>query len=295
MNPVVGVVGVFNLQGSSWDRVKRRFYIHSRKNPALSTQVGPYDVDLFRTQDEGAAAAGGEAALAEGGAGSSSSGGGSNGKGGAELVGEVAAVSGNGSSTSSSSSNGASAADAAATAVAGDSKRRYACYCYSTGELQVVEGGVSQEVALAHARGELFWISPVVQAGGVEFAPLGLTGMYNGGGAVQSCTVVAGQEAQATAEKLATTTAAATADAGGSTSRGSVTAAAAAGLKASSEVVASMQVRGCGAMLMYCSKRPHAVWINLAPRDFEYNEYTKELRVEVPLVEGLRSEVLVRL
>lgn len=28
LNPACGVVGVFNLQGASWDRSRRRFHIH---------------------------------------------------------------------------------------------------------------------------------------------------------------------------------------------------------------------------------------------------------------------------
>ena len=40
MNAYCGVVGAFNLQGSSWDRVRRKFYVHDAKPPPLSTQVG---------------------------------------------------------------------------------------------------------------------------------------------------------------------------------------------------------------------------------------------------------------
>ena len=40
MNAYCGVVGAFNLQGSSWDRVRRKFYVHDSKPPPLSTQVG---------------------------------------------------------------------------------------------------------------------------------------------------------------------------------------------------------------------------------------------------------------
>lgn len=49
-NPVVGVVGVFNLQGASWDRIRRKFLVHSRNPPTLSTTIAPRDVDVLRQQ-----------------------------------------------------------------------------------------------------------------------------------------------------------------------------------------------------------------------------------------------------
>ena len=54
-NPVVGVVGVFNLQGASWDRIRRKFLVHTRNPPTLSTTVAPRDVDVLRQQAEEAA------------------------------------------------------------------------------------------------------------------------------------------------------------------------------------------------------------------------------------------------
>lgn len=61
-NSVTGVVGVFHLQGSSWDRVRRKFHVHDKAPRRLSTEVRPYDVDAFRPPSNGSAAA--EAAVA---------------------------------------------------------------------------------------------------------------------------------------------------------------------------------------------------------------------------------------
>ena len=36
MNSATGVVGVFNLQGASWDRSRRRFHIHDASPPELT-------------------------------------------------------------------------------------------------------------------------------------------------------------------------------------------------------------------------------------------------------------------
>ncbi|GLC45302.1 hypothetical protein PLESTB_000307100 [Pleodorina starrii] len=55
-NPVTGVVGVFHLQGSSWDRVRRKFHLHDKAPRALTTEVRPYDVDAFRPPSTGAPA-----------------------------------------------------------------------------------------------------------------------------------------------------------------------------------------------------------------------------------------------
>ncbi|KXZ42609.1 hypothetical protein GPECTOR_130g570 [Gonium pectorale] len=58
-NPVTGVVGVFHLQGSSWDRVRRKFHVHDKAPRPLSAEVRPYDVDIFRPTSTGATAANG--------------------------------------------------------------------------------------------------------------------------------------------------------------------------------------------------------------------------------------------
>lgn len=47
-NPVVGIVGVFNLQGSSWDRNRRKFHIHDKQGVTLATAVCPHDIEPFR-------------------------------------------------------------------------------------------------------------------------------------------------------------------------------------------------------------------------------------------------------
>ena len=48
VNTTTGVVGVFNLQGSSWDRSRRRFNFHNTAPPKLSTRVHVADIEMFR-------------------------------------------------------------------------------------------------------------------------------------------------------------------------------------------------------------------------------------------------------
>ncbi len=47
MNKYGGVVGVFNIQGSSWSRSRRQFIIHDNSPPPLTTVVRPADIPLF--------------------------------------------------------------------------------------------------------------------------------------------------------------------------------------------------------------------------------------------------------
>lgn len=44
VNKVSSIVGVFNIQGASWDRQRRRFHIHDAQPSALWTRVRPSDV-----------------------------------------------------------------------------------------------------------------------------------------------------------------------------------------------------------------------------------------------------------
>uniref|UniRef100_A0A7S1SIE2 Alpha-galactosidase n=1 Tax=Tetraselmis chuii TaxID=63592 RepID=A0A7S1SIE2_9CHLO len=54
VNHVSALVGVFNVQGASWDRSLRRFHIHDDAPSALWTRVRPADVWAFRRGSRGA-------------------------------------------------------------------------------------------------------------------------------------------------------------------------------------------------------------------------------------------------
>ena len=49
VNKYSGVVGVFNIQGSTWSRTRRQFIIHDTSPPQLTTVVKPADIPLFST------------------------------------------------------------------------------------------------------------------------------------------------------------------------------------------------------------------------------------------------------
>ncbi|GAX76619.1 hypothetical protein CEUSTIGMA_g4065.t1 [Chlamydomonas eustigma] len=47
VNPYCGVVGIFHLQGSSWDRTRRKFFEHDKGPRPLTGQVRPRDIETF--------------------------------------------------------------------------------------------------------------------------------------------------------------------------------------------------------------------------------------------------------
>lgn len=168
-NAVVGIVGCFNLQGSSWDRSRRKFHIHDKRGATLDTTVRPSDIEPFRTLAAATAVGSGTAS--------------SNGSGESRWVGAATAA----------------GVDTAAAAQAGSSngtlvqeqqqQQQFAVYRYGTEELRVCSASEGVAVQLGKAGSDLVWISPLQQQAGISFAPLGLVEMFNGGGSVQSYTM----------------------------------------------------------------------------------------------------------
>ncbi len=102
----------------------------------------------------------------------------------------------------------------------------------------------------------LMYVCVSLQASGVEFAPIGLHKMYNGGGAVLSCRLQpAGPGASGKAPVFVTS------------------------------------VRGCGPFLAYCSRRPDSVTTNGLSLFFEYNSETRALHLDVPGCKSLRCDL----
>jgi raffinose synthase len=181
-NAVVGIVGCFNLQGSSWDRSRRKFHIHDKRGATLDTTVRPSDIEPFRALAAAAAA--------------------------------TAVGSGTASSNGESRWAGAATAagvDTAAAAEAGSSngtrvqqqQQQFAVYRYGTEELRVCGASDGVAVQLGKAGSDLVWISPLQQQAGISFAPLGLVEMFNGGGSVQSYTMQPRQQRPAAAAAVA--------------------------------------------------------------------------------------------
>lgn len=223
VNDFTGVVGVFHLQGSSWDRNRRRFAFHSKTPPPLTTTVKVADVEPLRSV--AAAACGDEASFADtfmtrdqdGGDGdrySSSE---------ASSESEDAHWNAPPPSTSSSMSNGnrnrrtagkntaygsyargydsdiSSEGDADGHLRRGPQFGRravqpqpccdYVVYVNKTKTLSRIgaDGGV--DVSLEAGQAAVVTLAPVSTAFGVDFSPIGLVNMLNSGGALVSVEV----------------------------------------------------------------------------------------------------------
>ncbi|KAG2451611.1 hypothetical protein HYH02_003392 [Chlamydomonas schloesseri] len=233
-NPVTGVVGVFHLQGSSWDRVRRKFHVHDKAPRRLSTEVRPYDVDAFRPPSEGSAAA--EAAVA--------------------------------------------------------ASEPFAVYSRASGVLSLLHGNEGVKVSLPSAEADVLTVSRVIRVAGSSFAPLGLSNMVNGGGAVRALTHTFGLPAPASSVSGGATN--------GNGRHG--------GAVPTRECVFTMTVRGYGELVCYCGREPDLVLLNGARLQPEVS-YTYgasivaagsgavaeggRLRVDLPRVSDLENEVQV--
>jgi raffinose synthase len=265
-NPVVGIVGVFNLQGSSWDRNRRKFHVHDKRGQTLTTHITPADVEAFRHPAAAAAAAGGDGASAT----------------------DV-----NGSSSSRWAAAAAAAGVDGAAAVQQTQQQQqqlFAVYRYDTEELAVVPSNGSVSVALSPSGSDLVWVSPLQVCDAVSFAPIGLVDMFNGGGAVTSFTLA---PAHAPAQSAAAAAGSGIPSSSSRASSSSPVVAAAAAANGSPAAVAALQLKGCGRFLAYSSVRPSRVLLNLTPFNFSWDEFTNRLEFEVPQMEGLQCEVQV--
>eukprot|EP00775_Hariotina_reticulata_P012148 gene12148-12286_t len=126
------------------------------------------------------------------------------------------------------------------------------------------------------AGSDLVWISPLHCCNGASLAPLGLIEMFNGGGSVLSCSITPGNAQGGLGRAAAGAAGGATGDDG---------------LRA----IGTLQLRGNGRFLAYSSGRPARVLVNLTPRDFVWDQFTKRLEFEVPQLseEELHCEVEV--
>jgi raffinose synthase len=187
MNAVSGCVGVFNVQGGSFDRRRRAFYTHDAAPGALGAEVRPRDVPPL-----------------------------------------------------------AGAAE------------RFALWSDATRALTLA-AAAGPGLALRVAGGgghDVVTISPVQEAAGVLFAPIGLVGMLNAGGAVLS-------------------SAFAPAEGGGGDGDGGN----------GGVPVAALRVRGAGAFVAYASHRPTRVAVAGVDVPFEYDAAQVLLRFELPAEE----------
>ncbi|KAL4457682.1 hypothetical protein ABPG75_012547 [Micractinium tetrahymenae] len=130
----------------------------------------------------------------------------------------------------------------------------FAAYQDSTKELRLLGAADCLEVRLAGGGGsDVVTLSPVTEAGGVLFAPIGLTDMLNAGGAVLSCAVSGGHSDDGYDVQPAR---------------------------------AALKLRGAGTVLCYCSHAPTGVAVGGQQVPFSYDAERSALTFELVPADG---------
>lgn len=152
-NPVTGVVAVFNVQGAAFSRSVRRFVTHDTSPPALAAAVSPADVPTLRGAAQRFAAYVDSTKVH------------------AFVV----------------------AWNCRCAVIVGVLQRHKALWNCHPQELALLplEGSLTVR-AEGGGGSDLVTLSPLLAAGGVSVAPIGLVSMLNAGGAVLSCTLSGG-------------------------------------------------------------------------------------------------------
>ncbi|KAI3436643.1 hypothetical protein D9Q98_006059 [Chlorella vulgaris] len=124
-----------------------------------------------------------------------------------------------------------------------------AAYVDSTQELRLLTAGEGLPISVAGCGGcDVVTLSRVVEAGGVQFAPIGLVDMLNAGGAVLSCSLSGGHSDDGFEVQPAR---------------------------------ASMQLRGAGPVLCYASHKPVSVTVEGKEAPFVFDETKTALRFQL--------------
>lgn len=274
-NALTGVVGAFNLQGASWDRTKRRFVMHSNAEKKLKTTVRVSDVEIYKKllmtcMDE-------EAYIDH-----------------HEPVDVVPRGKGNKNDKDGYSMNGH-----LEKGVEEEQKlfrRRqltpargcdFVAYVNKTNQLHRLSpssvddmSALGVDVALDRSQAAIVTFAPVCRHKGIEFAPVGLINMLNGGGAITSI------EAETELDSgRSSSTATVLSDAGSATDSyadlvsGELSASA---YQQGAPDAAGMPrfvvgVRGRGTLLVLCSVKP----VQCQVEGYDVSFYWKESRLEV--------------
>lgn len=171
---------------------------------------------------------------------------------------------------------------------------------YRGGDATLSLVGWQEELAVELSPGgsDVVAISPVLElegsGAGVRFAPLGLAGMLNAGGAVLGCTLEPPipateplEDGWADGSQAVSSSGSSSGDGNGSpvscNSHASPTA---------SAPRAVLTLRGAGAVLAYASCRPSAVFLGGESVHFTYNEASSTLDFELPAGNGSSSALM---
>ena len=311
MNNINGVVGVFHLQGSSWDRSRRRFSIHNLYPPQLSTAVRASDIEMFRKRWRKNKANGNGTKMENG-------------------IDSSCEDKDNGSTPSEESamttvkydaetesayelenwnnvlgtveqsgydSDTSSAVDLPQYAPNGDLRTRYsmegealgneecpefAAYVYSTGELH--RTGLSDEVhvALDTLQASIVTFAPIISIHGLDFAVIGLKDMLNSGGALISM------------ERVVTDVRNLHSNSNSNSSTSLQPKTTDVAINEGSRVAYSMIIKGRGSLLAFSTKLPSLCCVEGKETTFQWNKDNNCLIVDVPQ-QAMHTEQNVRL
>lgn len=190
VNSCNGIVGVMNVQGASWDRSRRRFYIHDSSPPALTTTVRVTDVEPFHTylasqgfqvvpmqqsSAELAPATVDSAAIAQSDAAGE----------GLPLLNEAGGAE-NGKIAKAGSLNRVAGQDHGEVEQQKGVAADWVMYVSSTGLLHRVAWNEVLPVTLQAGESTMVTVAPILSspASSLEFSPVGFSNMLNGGGGV---------------------------------------------------------------------------------------------------------------
>lgn len=272
MNAVTAVVGIFHLQGSSWDRVRRKFYTHDKEPPRLKAEVRPTDIETFRNLASPAAPR--------------------------DLATSSTASSRVASAPSTPDTALPSAASALASARSGDGSMgvggaaRFVAFSHTTQRLVALAPNQAMPVSLSSGEGDVITVSPIITRSGVSFAPVGLMAMMNGGAAILSCVSDPEPASQAGLEEAGRRQQ--QESQGTSALQYSAASGVSGASGASGTVRFLLEVRGCGELLLYSSVAPSQVLVNNGAQQCSFDASTGRLLLNVPQVQGLLTTVVVQ-
>ncbi|MEW5300241.1 MAG: hypothetical protein WDW36_003183 [Sanguina aurantia] len=275
VNAVTAVVGIFHLQGSSWDRTRRKFYTHDKEPARLKAEVRPTDIETFRGLDPPAARDD-------------------------PPTSSTASSSRAAPTPPTSATAPPPAAGAPAGARSGDGSggvggaARFVAFSHTTQRLVALAPNQAMPVSLSSGEGDVVTVSPIVHRSGVSFAPVGLMAMMNGGAAILSCVSDPDPESAPQADLKASGRRQQQDSQGTSALQYSAASGVSGASGASGMIRFLLDVRGCGELLLYSSVAPSQVLVNNGAQQCSFDASTGRLLLNVPQVQSLLTTVVVQ-
>lgn len=248
VNRYTSIIGIFNVQGASWDRAKRRFHIHDATPPTLETDISIGDVGLYGDHTSSASIAGFLQAMS-----------GTN-----NIVGGLTWKQEDGL----------------------ESKDDWALYTNTTGEVSRVSRRETVNLSVKAKSAVIITIAPICTYFDekLHFAPIGLTNMLNGGGAIVSI-CEEGSEERPSSTQHGSRKGLSNKSNNGKFINGGME-------KQGTAQALKVTVKGRGTFLAYSSSAPKSCATGEYPLPYSFDEEKKTLEIDVPQVEVGGEQIL---